>query len=862
MEDRRAEIRFAIAVLLPFLALFVQWLMWPWISPFVWFLFFPAVFFSARLGGLWAGLIGTVLSVLIVWYFFIPPQLSWIVAQKANLYSVALFLVMGYLFSDAQERLRQAKARAESALEAAQAANEKTTLLYQRTLELDELKSQFFANVSHELRTPLTLIMSPLARRLNVPDLSTSERRENEMMFRAARQLYRHISDLLDVAKLESGRMPIEYSRVDLAGLCRAVASQFDSLAYEKEIDYRIKIPHIPAVEVDAEKVQRILLNLLSNAFKFIPHHGAILVAMHQEGEQIELLVQDNGPGIPPEARALIFERFRQLEGGAQRRFGGTGLGLAIVKEFTELHGGQVVVEETSGGGASFRVTLPCSAPAGCDVRSTPSQLDPFTDYQAIDELRLVSAAGEDADDETGGESAPRTQDKPHILIVEDNLDMNRFIADTLRPYYRTMSAFNGYEGIELALNSPPDLILCDLMMPGMSGDRMIQEMRQQAPLAEIPVMVLSAKSDETLRIQLFKLGVQDYLAKPFTTDELLARIDSRIKKQQLTRQTLHQSEQRFYDIVSSSIDWIWESDAEGRLLYTSENVEQLLGYSSSSLLGKTFFDLMPTAEAERMRALFQQLRESGQSFRDLDYINCHQDGSRRYMQTSGKPILNREGLLFGFRGVVRDMTEKMQAELTIRTNENRLQLALDATQDGLWDWDLANDIAYLSPHYYEIVGYSPEAVTANFEFFKRTVHPDDLGRVLQVMEEHFQGHTTVSEFDYRLLTHSGEIKWMRGRGRVVERDESGQPKRMIGTISDVSHQKQIEQELRHQAEQLAERNVELERFNRASIGRELDMIALKLQINALSIQQGLTPPFQLSTLQSTDSASREDSPS
>lgn len=862
MEDRRVEIRFAIAIALPFLALFVQWFLWPWLSPFVWFLFFPAVFFSARLGGFWAGLFGTVLSVLIVWYFFIPPQLSWFITHKANLYSVGVFLIMGYLFSDTQERLRQAKVRAESTLEEAHLANEKITRLYQRTLELDELKSQFFANVSHELRTPLTLIMSPLARRLNVPDLSATERRENEMMFRASRQLYRHISDLLDVAKLESGRMPIEYSRVDLAGLCRAVASQFDSLAYEKEIDYRIKVPHTPPVEVDAEKVQRILLNLLSNAFKFTPHHGSILMAMHQKGEQIELQVQDNGPGIPLEARALIFERFRQLEGGAQRRLGGTGLGLAIVKEFTELHGGLVVVEETPGGGACFRVTLPCSAPTGCDVKTTPSQLDPFTDYQAIDEVRLESTARKDTDEKTEEEPANRTQDKPLILIVEDNIDMNRFIADILHPYYRTMSAFNGYEGIEQALHSPPDLILCDLMMPGMSGDRMIQEMRQQASLAEIPVMVLSAKSDEALRVQLFKLGVQDYLAKPFTTDELLARIDSRIKKQQLTRQTLHQSEQRFYDIVSSSIDWIWESDAEGRLLYTSENVEQLLGYSSSSLLGKTFFDLMPATEAQRMRALFQQLRESGQSFRDLDYINCHQDGSRRYMQTSGKPILNREGLLIGFRGVVRDMTEKVQAELAIRTNENRLQLALDATQDGLWDWDLANDIAYLSPHYYEIVGYSPEEVTANFEFFKRTVHPDDLGRVLHVMEEHFKGHTAASEFDYRLITHSGEIKWMRGRGRVVERDGSGQPRRMVGTISDVSHQKQIEQELRHQAEQLAERNAELERFNRATIGRELDMIALKQQINALSIQQGLTPPFQLSTLQSTDSTSREESPS
>lgn len=846
MDDRGAQKGFAIAIVLPFIALLLQWFLWPWLSPFALILFYPAVFFSARLGGLSAGLISTLLSVCLIWYFFIPAQLSWTISDKTDLYPIGVFLLMGYLFSETQGRLKQAKAQAESALAEARSANETTTRLYQRTLELDELKSQFFANISHELRTPLTLIMSPLARRLNVPDLSASERRENETMFRAARQLYRHISDLLDVAKLESGHMSIEYARVDLAGLCRAVASQFDALAYDKEIDYRINIPHLPSVEVDAEKVQRILLNLLSNAFKFTPPHGAILVAMHQEGEQIVLLVQDNGPGIPLEARELIFERFRQLEEGTQTRLEGTGLGLAIVKEFTELHGGTVSVEDTPGGGASFRVTLPCAAPAGSEIRSKPTRVAPFADYQISNDFLQTRPAKKNVKQPI----APPMPDQPLILVVEDNIDMNRFIVDTLQPFYRTLSAFNGNQGIELAQNSSPDLILCDLMMPGMSGERMIQEMRQQASLAEHPVMVLSAKTDEALRIQLFKLGVQDYLAKPFTTDELLTRIDSQIKKQQLIRQTLHQSEQRFYDIVNSSIDWIWESDAEGNLLYASENVQQLLGYSSGSLLGKTLFDLMPASEAERMRARFQQLRESGQSFRDLDYINLHQDGSPRYMQTSGKPILNRKGVLIGFRGVVRDMTEKMQAELAIRTNENRLQLALDATHDGLWDWDLIQDLAYLSPHYYEIVGYSPDEVTANFEFIKRTIHPDDLGRVLHIMEEHFQGHTAASEFDYRLLTRSGEIKWMRGRGRVVERDNDGKPKRMVGTISDISHQKHTELVLRQQAEQLAERNAELERFNRVSIRRELDMITLKQQVNALSIQQGLPPPFQLATLQ------------
>jgi PAS domain S-box-containing protein len=835
-------IRFGFAILLPLLALVFQWFTWPWISPFVWFLFFPAVFFSARLGGLWAGLISTVLSILLVWYFFIPPQLSWVVTNQPNIYSAGLFLVMGYLFSDMQEGLKKAKLRAESALSDAREANEQLTILYQRTRELDELKSQFFANISHELRTPLTLIMSPLAHRQQRPELSAADRRENEMMLRASRQLYRHINDLLDAAKLESGRMPMEYARVDLAGLGRAIASQFDSLAYEKEIDFRIHVPNLPLVEIDAEKTQRILINLLSNAFKFTPKGGHILFDMQQQDERIIVNVQDSGPGVPPEARELIFERFRQIDGGSQRRFGGTGLGLAIVKEFTELHRGHVSVQASPKGGAWFKVELPCLAPQECEVKSSTATLDALSEtQQRIDELRLPASPHEDASKQSN--SPPN--EAPAILIVEDNIDMNNFIADTLRPHYNIVSAFNGYEGIKQALAVHPNLILCDLMMPEMSGERMVEELRHHVALADVPIVILSAKSDEALRIKLFQLGVQDYLSKPFAIDELLARIDTLIQKQQATRQTLHLSEQRFYDIVSASIDWIWESDAEGRLLYTSASVQRLLGYSSESLIGKTFFDLMPPAESTRMQALFQSLRVSLHPFRDVDYINYHLDGSQRYMQTSGQPILNTDGLLIGFRGIVRDMTEKKQAEESIRVSESRLQLALVVTDVGLWDWDVERDRAYLSPHYYEIVGYSPDQVTANFDFFKSTVYPDDLPRVLQEMEAHFQGKTSASEFDYRLVTRDGDIKWMRGRGRVVERDESGHPSRMIGTISDINHQKNIELELRHQAEELAAQNNELERFNRATIGRELDMIALKQQVNELSIQLGLTPPFQ-----------------
>ncbi|MEI6558115.1 MAG: PAS domain-containing protein [Rhodospirillaceae bacterium] len=188
-------------------------------------------------------------------------------------------------------------------------------------------------------------------------------------------------------------------------------------------------------------------------------------------------------------------------------------------------------------------------------------------------------------------------------------------------------------------------------------------------------------------------------------------------------------------------------------------------------------------------------------------------------------------------------------AEAQLRVSEERLQLALDATDDGLWDWDLRRDVAYLTPRYYEMIGYRPDEVTPDLELFKRTVHPEDLSRVMAALEAHLRGETPACEFDYRLITGSGDVRWMRGRGRVVERDHDGAPLRMVGTISDIGMRKSAETALRRQTEELAQRNEELERFNRATVGRELVMIALKRQVNALSEQLGQAPPYPLTFL-------------
>lgn len=391
--------------------------------------------------------------------------------------------------------------------------------LYAKLKELDELKTQFFANVSHELRTPLALILGPTQKLRATAGLTASQQQELAVIERNAHTLLKHVNDLLDVSKLEAGHMDLQYADTDLVRLLRFVAGHFESLAAERQLRFTVEAPATLLAQVDAEKLQRVLLNLLSNAFKFTPSGGQIHCCLQDAGTVVRLTITDSGPGVRPELRAAIFERFRQVEGGATRRFGGTGLGLAIAKEFIELHQGTLAVEDApAGGGAAFTLTLPKAAPAGSVVH--PALAETATSVELTQQTLLdlrqrvpapvpVAPAGE----------------RPLVLVVEDNVEMNHFLSETLAADYRVAAAQDGQSGLQQALALEPDLILTDVMMPRLSGDQLVRELRQQPALNDVPIIVLTAKADDELRIQLLRSGAQDYLMKPFALEELRARV-------------------------------------------------------------------------------------------------------------------------------------------------------------------------------------------------------------------------------------------------------------------------------------------------------------------------------------------------
>jgi signal transduction histidine kinase/DNA-binding response OmpR family regulator len=570
-------LRALLAALPPLAAFAVQWAFWSTIRPFAWFLFYPAVFASSWIGGLRAGLAATAASTVLAAYFFVPPEGSFRVDEPRFFLTTGVFVGMGILFSLSHGRLRRANQEVAAANGQLRHANDEITRLYEKTRELDELRSRFFAAVSHELRTPLALILGPTERLLAAPEIPEAARRDLEIVARNAGTLLRHVGDLLDMAKLEAGGMELAYVETDVARVVRFVAGHFEVLSQERRVAFAVEAPPHLKAHVDPDKLQRVLQNLLSNAFKFTPHGGRVRVTLREAAARVRLEVADSGPGIPPDKREAVFERFRQLDGGATRRFGGTGLGLSIADDLVALHGGVIAVFEAPEGGALVAVELPRWAPARTEVRAAaPADVagGAAEVHQAVEELRARPARAPTA---TGA------AERPLVLVVEDDPEMNRFIAESLGDRYRVAVAVDGKDGLTKACALGPDLILSDVMMPEMSGDELVRALRARPEFAATPIVMLTARADDDLRVRLLREGAQDYLTKPFSIEELRARIDNLIARKRAEEEGRRLSRQleevaRANQVITSAITGLPETSVNAVLQTIALRAQAMTG--------------------------------------------------------------------------------------------------------------------------------------------------------------------------------------------------------------------------------------------------------------------------------------------
>jgi signal transduction histidine kinase len=534
-----------------------------------------------------------------------------------------------------------------------EAANAELAGLYAETRELAAGQQRFFSQVSHELRTPLTLILGPLENLLaNGAALEPQQRRELETIARNARTLLRHVNDLLDVVKYRSGSFDLAYARVDLAERVRVAAAHFDSASTGRAITLSVQTPEALEGEVDPERVDRILINLLSNAYKFTPEGGEICCELACEGQNAIITVADTGPGVLPHLREAIFEPFRQGDEGLTRRASGTGLGLAIVRDFLALHGGSISVGDAPAGGAVFACRLPLRAPAGIEVRAEPSQgLDEWNFRQAIEthagnhRLQLAAHDGE----------------APLVLVVEDNRDMAEFIARTLGGHYRIATAGNGREGLRKAEELAPDLIISDLMMPEMSGDQLVAALAHRPNVRDTPVLLLTARADEETRIGALRQGVGDFLAKPFSVDELRARVDNLVRAKRATdlvKRGKQISDERYARLMDGARDGVFILTAEGVILAANRQAATFCARPAASLIGIHIEDALdlhsPAGRLELDADVIRDLESGGDG-----------ETERRCFEASSAAV-GLDGQSYRLL-IVRDVTEQRGLEAQLR---------------------------------------------------------------------------------------------------------------------------------------------------------------------------------------------------
>lgn len=569
--------------------------------------------------------------------------------------------------------------------------NHELEQLVERIRKLDNAKSDFFAKVSHELRTPLSLILGPLETIMEAESARGSPYwKQFEVIQRNAMTLLKQVNTLLDLAKMDAQQMGLSYRRADLGQLTRAISSNFEGIAQQKSITLDTDFPVRMIAEVDCEKYERIILNLLSNAFKFTPDGGLIRCRLSLSRPRHALItVSDSGPGIPPKLRKEIFERFHQLNHEGQQANQGTGLGLSIVKEFVELHHGTISVSDAPGGGALFQVKLPLSAPEGAYVSDNAISRNDNPQTVNPDEYLLpIPSMG------SGVGLPPFRSDQPRVLIVEDNPDMRCFIKDCLSTDYQVYVAPDGAVALELMCSALPDLLITDLMMPVMSGDTLVHEIRSTNDFAHIPIMVLSAKPDEKLRVKLLSESVQDYLLKPFSAHELRARVSNLISMKiagdalrkelsdqsndiaQLTHRLIksrHRLQQSNVALTASEARWkaVYENsaagivltDAENRILHANPAFQRITGYTEDDLAQLSIEQLTPPNERTQMKQRLARLLQGGGAEYSVERSYLCKNGSTIWANASVSlmsPGVDEPKVILQ---IIDDITEKKQAQ-------------------------------------------------------------------------------------------------------------------------------------------------------------------------------------------------------
>ncbi|MEU7655931.1 SpoIIE family protein phosphatase [Micromonospora taraxaci] len=573
--------------------------------------------------------------------------------------------------------------------------------------EIDRAKTAFFSNISHEFRTPLTLIMGPLDElRSRLGDTDEGVREELQVMHRNGLRLGKLVNALLDFSRIEAGRMQAHYEPVDLAAVTADLASVFRSAVERAGLTFEVDCPPLPEpVYIDRGMWEKIILNLLSNALKFT-FDGAIRVRLRAEHGRAVVTVVDTGIGVPAEEMPRLFERFHRIDNARSRSNEGSGIGLALVRELVGLQGGDVSADSTIGQGTTFTIGLPFGSghlPPGTVAsggkHDVSAAAEPFVE-EALRWLPQEPSAGTPT--EVAGPSGweTTTDARPgsaRILVADDNADMREYLSRLLLAAgYRVEAVNDGHQALQAARASQPDLVVSDVMMPGLDGLQLVAALRAEPRTAGTPVLLLSARAGQEASIEGLEAGADDYLVKPFAAAELLARVRTNVT---LARLRNHHARWRTA-LIDSLQEAFFVCDENGSVVEINTTFTDILGYGPEGLPYPANPPWWPSRETEP--EAYQQVTDAltqltGQTSGAYTIPVTHRDGHRLWAAAAFNQVQDPDTGRRVIVGTFRDVTaehyavqrESALAALSIRLSQaDNLADALHGVLDelrGLW---------------------------------------------------------------------------------------------------------------------------------------------------------------------------------
>ena len=558
--------------------------------------------------------------------------------------------------------------------------------------EIDRAKTLFFSNVSHEFRTPLTLMLGPLEDVLAAGNAVPPELRERlEVAHHNSLRLLKLVNTLLDFSRLEAGRIEASYEATDLAALTSDLASVFRSAIERVGLRLTINCPSLEEpVYVDREMWEKIVFNLLSNAFKFT-FEGEIEVSLRRVDGLAELAVRDTGTGIPQPELPHLFERFYRVKGAQGRTFEGTGIGLSLVQELVKLHSGTVRVHSELNRGSTFVVSIPLGKDhlpadrigAGRTLESTELSGEAYLQ----EALRWLPGDGTlPSDAQAAALLSPSTslqpkrssENPPRILLADDNADMRGYMRQLLSQEYAVETVADGELALAAARECHPDLIVSDIMMPRLDGFGLLRALRSDEALRSIPVILLSARAGEESRIEGLKAGADDYLVKPFSPRELLARVHSHLTMARV-RQEYGEHERKLRidaellaAIVASSDDAMVSKSLDGIITSWNHSAERIFGYTAKEAIGQSIMLIIPPDRRDEETDILARLRR-GERVDHFETVRIQKDGTPVNVSLTISPIKDSTGRVIGASKVARDITADKRA----RERERQISAAV-----------------------------------------------------------------------------------------------------------------------------------------------------------------------------------------